>query len=72
MRNVVSQLNSAGPLRTMDGMIALQQHAFTQLLAAWRRRDGARHGGDHREQAEARIQLDSARAASRSMLDPLR
>ena len=53
-------------------MNALQHHAFTQLLAAWRRRDDARHHGDYRELADARHHLDIARAQSRSMIDPLR
>lgn len=53
-------------------MNALQQHAFTQLLAAWRRRDDARRHDDIRELAEAHHHLDAVRASSRSLLDQLR
>ena len=61
----------AAPLHTLMGMNALQQHAFTQLLA-WRRRDDARRHEDRRELAAAQHHLDAARANSRSLLDPLR
>lgn len=60
------------PLRTLIVMNALQQHAFTQLLAAWRRRDDARHHHDFRERADAQRNLAAARANSRSLLDQLR
>jgi hypothetical protein len=53
-------------------MDAPQYQAFTQLLAAWRRRDDARRHGDIRELADARLRLDAVRAQARSMLDPLR
>ena len=45
-------------------MNALQHHAFNQLLAAWRRREDARQHGSLRELADARVQLDSSRAAA--------
>jgi hypothetical protein len=69
---VETQLWVASWLRTLNSMNALQHHAFTQLLAAWRRRDDARRHGDIRELADARLHLDAARAQSRSTLDPLR
>jgi hypothetical protein len=53
-------------------MNAPQHHAFTQLLAAWRRRDDARRHGDIRELADARFHLEAARAQSRSTLESLR
>ncbi|MFZ9018515.1 MAG: hypothetical protein ACO4AY_11095 [Ilumatobacteraceae bacterium] len=53
-------------------MNALQHHAFSQLLAAWRRRDDARRRDDIGELADARIRLDSARAQMRATLDHVR
>jgi hypothetical protein len=67
-----TQLARRLAMPTLRRMNALQHHAFTQLLAAWRRRDDARRHGDVRELADARHHLDVARAQSRSTLDQLR
>lgn len=69
---MVSQLATAGPVPTLNAMNALQHHAFNQLLAAWRRREDARQHGTLRDLADARVQLDSSRAAMRSTLEQVR
>ena len=53
-------------------MNALQQHAFTQLLSSWRRREDARRQGEFRELADARIELDAARSRMHSSFGQLR
>lgn len=53
-------------------MNGLQNHAFGQLLAAWRRREDARSSHDLQQLAEARFALDNARAQMRSTLSSLR
>lgn len=63
-----SKLARSGRLRTVFGMNALQTHAFTQLLASWRRREDARQNADVRELANARFELDVARAQMRTNL----
>jgi hypothetical protein len=47
-------------LRTVKGVNAHQEHAFSNLLAAWRRREDARAVSIH-QLAEARAELDRAR-----------
>jgi hypothetical protein len=49
-------------------MTALQNHAFQQLLSAWRRREDARNEGTLADLAAARISLDSARSNVHSAL----
>lgn len=56
----------------MNDMNGLQNHAFGQLLSAWRRREDARSCHDIQQLAEARFALDSARAQMRSSLSNLR
>ena len=58
--------------RNVNDMNGLQNHAFGQLLAAWRRREDARNSHDLQQLAEARFALDNARAQMRSTLSSLR
>jgi hypothetical protein len=52
--------------RNVFDMNGLQNLAFGQLLAAWIRRDDARHSGNFRQLGEARMALDDARNHMRS------
>ena len=45
-----------------------QNHAFQQLLSAWRRREEARDSGSVADLAAARTSLDSARTNVHSTL----
>ncbi|MDJ0770859.1 MAG: hypothetical protein QNJ12_18845 [Ilumatobacter sp.] len=45
-----------------------QDHAFTQLLAAWRRREVARDQFNIAELSSARFELDSARDRMRASM----
>jgi len=49
-------------------MTAHQNHAFQQLLSAWRRREDARDSGTFEDLASARISLESARSNMSSAL----
>lgn len=62
---------SAGSVQFV-GMNPLQNHAFTQLLAAWRRREDARHTGDVRDLAVARHELDRRRVEMRDSFGTFR
>jgi hypothetical protein len=44
----------------------VQNQAFSQLLAAWRRRETARDARNFRQLADARFDLDGARNQMRS------
>ena len=66
MRNVVSKLRIRPPFRNVFDMNGLQNLAFGQLLAAWIRRDDARHSGNFRQLGESRMALDDARNHMRS------
>jgi len=72
IRKRLSQLASGRQVRTVNDMNGSQNHAFGQLLAAWRRREDARSSTEIRQLAEARFALDNARAAMRSSLGPTR
>lgn len=49
-------------------MTAHQNHAFQQLLTAWRRREDARTSGSVADLVAARSSLDSARTNVQSAL----
>ena len=49
-------------------MNALQNSAFGQRIAAWRRRDDVRHIQDVRQPAEARFAVDGSRSQARSSM----
>ncbi len=69
---MVPKLVIAVVVRSVDGMNALQNHAFSELLAAWRRREDARLTGDIRSLGAARLELDRRRVEMRSALDATR
>ena len=53
-------------------MTAHQNHAFEQLLSAWRRREEARSATTIAELADARASLDSARTNMHTALQSIR
>lgn len=53
-------------------MTAHQNFAFQQLVSAWRRREEARSATTIAELAEARVQLDAARADMHAALQTVR
>lgn len=69
---MLSQLPPERRIRTVDGMNALQHHAFAQLLAARRRRDGARRQDELSERTDGRTLVDASRAPVRPSLENLR
>ena len=59
--------------RSVFVMTAQQNHVFSNLLAAWRRREESRSTTTINELTQARASLDNARANMRSALsDQLR
>ncbi len=72
MRNVVPKLSFSHGIRSVIPMTALENHAFTELLAAWRRREDARMSGDIRSLGDARLELDRRRVEMHSTLNATR
>ena len=69
---MVPKLAIGLPGHSVMCMNATQNHAFNELLAAWRRREDARRSGDIRSLGDARVELDRRRADMRSILDATR
>ena len=61
----VDGLSSGGIIRSVKDMNAHQTLAFSQLLAAWNRREDARGHHDLRELAATREELEIARTNMR-------
>jgi hypothetical protein len=70
--SVVSKLWVEGSAHSIFIMTAHQNHAFMQLLSAWRRREDARSTGTLADLADARKSLDSARNDMHATLSGLR
>jgi hypothetical protein len=64
----VSQLVSDAAVPSLTYMTTHQNHAFMELLSAWRRREDARSSGTLADLAAARTSLDHARSNVHSAL----
>lgn len=70
MRNSVSQLEEQAAIHILNSMTALQNHAFQNLLSAWRRREEVRSTDTIGPLTEARISLEDARVNMRQAFTP--
>lgn len=61
MTNVLNKLFEILRGRIVTVMTTSQATAFQNFLAAWRRRDDARHGGSFTETGQSRIALERER-----------